>query len=357
MKDDISFKCQTEPTNRLHSPHTDEMFASDRESFLILDPNSDLTFVEKSAIFCSLVALVEVEYPFDNTFEDRGALFLKNLEPEWGDEPLATKLVTELVPSSAGSASGFVASITTLLSSPHSTVVAAALSLLHRTIMMSSREIRCRLVESDLVSTVLATVQPHALPITGNYVIISNLHYIVERCILLADQENLTALDITATVDVFNHREMIFRKVVIPSSQFITFLISNRHVLNGDLFHSFFTVLTTFLQICSFHRPTLEFVLASPVVMGFSSCLLSIENNFRLLNTIHLISFSFKEWMVQDSETVQSAKRMIQTLISEGFEDTLEQIRMNAYDGYFGAYFVKCCLSLSQLLGSNVRMR
>ncbi|KAK2961665.1 hypothetical protein BLNAU_3463 [Blattamonas nauphoetae] len=134
-----------------------------QEQFLVFDPNSKLSFAEKSKIYCSLVALVNAEHPFDNALQDRAVRFLKSLEPKWNESDLAANLVTYLVPSSVGSPSGFVESISTLGSSPHSTVVAAALSFLKDTTFCSSIEIRCRLVESDRILNLLSTVQPRTL--------------------------------------------------------------------------------------------------------------------------------------------------------------------------------------------------
>ncbi|KAK2950208.1 hypothetical protein BLNAU_14894 [Blattamonas nauphoetae] len=325
------------------------------EPFLTLDPKSKLSFKDHSTIYNSLVSLVKGEYHFDKTLQDRAAQFLKILEPQWNAQ-LAAKLVTELVPSTDGSAAGFVESIVTLVSSPHSTMVVAALSLLHKTILMSSTEIRHRPVQSDLVSKVFATVQPHTLPISGNDKIFDNLLIIIYRYLNLAVPLSLRELGITAAVDQSNHREMIFQKVVLPSSQFFQYLISNRNMLKGELLNSFMSLLTTHLRIGPFHDPTLEFVIASPIVMAFSSCLSFIEDNSRLWVTLQHINYSFKEWKKEGPEVVQSGKRMIQALISEGFEDTLEQKLMSNKGGDYGSSFDDYCHSISQRLGSNVEI-
>ncbi|KAK2944211.1 hypothetical protein BLNAU_20880 [Blattamonas nauphoetae] len=99
------------------------------EPFLKFDPTSDLSFEDQSKIYCSLVALVKAKCPLDDALQERAVRFLKSLRPEWGED-LAAKLITELVPSTAGSPSGFIDSIITLLSSPHSILRAAALSCL-----------------------------------------------------------------------------------------------------------------------------------------------------------------------------------------------------------------------------------
>ncbi|KAK2960029.1 hypothetical protein BLNAU_4912 [Blattamonas nauphoetae] len=180
--------------------------------------------MRKNPVYRSLVALVKAEYPFDNALQDRAAQFLNGLKP-WGNEHLATKLTIELVPSSAGSPSGFVESLLSLMSCPNSTVVEAALSFLQNTQLYSSLSVRCNFVESGLISKVLTIVQPHTQPISGNEEMLHTLIRIIQNYIELAAPLFVRKLGITATVDAFNHREMIFRKVVLPSSQFMCFLI------------------------------------------------------------------------------------------------------------------------------------
>ncbi|KAK2941765.1 hypothetical protein BLNAU_23313 [Blattamonas nauphoetae] len=233
------------------------------------DVNSELSLDDKSAIFSSLVALVKAEYPFDGALQDRTARFLLNLGP-MGDTQLADQLVTKLVPSSGGSCAGFVESIVTLVSSHHSTVVAVALSFVRETTMRASPEIRCRLVDFDLINNILATMQPHTLPISGNEEIITHLIRIFSTLVDLASSSSLSDLGITDAADTFDLRELLFQKVFIPSSRFVTFLISNRSIVNGDLSSNLTLLLGKLIRICPFHRPTLEFVLASPIVMAIS---------------------------------------------------------------------------------------
>ncbi|KAK2943436.1 hypothetical protein BLNAU_21619 [Blattamonas nauphoetae] len=284
-------------------------------------------------IYNSLNALVKAEYPFDDALQDRAAQFLKSLEPKGDQKEPANKLITELVPSSAGSTSGFIDSVVTLLSSPHSTVVAAALSFLHKTTNAVSPAIRCCLVESDLIGKVLETIQPHTLPISENEVLMGSLLGIIIDCIKLAFRSNLGVLGVTKAVNKSNHREMNFQKVVLPSSQFLTFLISNRHILNTDLSHSFMSLLRLLLHIGPFNRPILEFILASPIVMANSSCLSFVEHDQTLWFSIGITNRSLKMWKENGPEVAQSAKRMRQALFSEGFEDTLEQMMKHEKSG------------------------
>ncbi|KAK2953647.1 hypothetical protein BLNAU_11368 [Blattamonas nauphoetae] len=188
---------------------------------------SQLSFEDKSKMYYSLVALVKAEYPFDDALQDRAFRFLKTLEPKWTEHDYAAKLATDLVPSSARPLSGFVEGILTLLSSPHSTVVAATFSFLRCTISTVSPAIQDGLVESDLVASVFATVQPHTLPLSGN-------PSIIVACIYLEFPSSLMDVGNFFSINPSKNREMILQKVVLPSYRFVTFLITNHELHDMD---------------------------------------------------------------------------------------------------------------------------
>ncbi|KAK2963006.1 hypothetical protein BLNAU_2029 [Blattamonas nauphoetae] len=318
------------------------------EPFLYFDENYELSFEDKSAIYCSLVALVNAEYPFDNILQDRAAHFLKSLEPNNFDQRLPNKLVIELVPSSTGSPSGFVSSILTLLSSPHSTLVAAAMSFLHKATTRSSLTIRCRLVESDLISTVLATVQPHTPRIAGNRRIFDNLIWIIFYCLDLASPSSLRELGITSAVDQFNHREMIFQKT--------QFLVVNRQI-RFTLFDLPPTATVPLMLVfpSQFITNRIVRILSEISKTNLINCLSFVERTYDLWNNLLHIELSFKEWKNEGPEVAQCGKRMMQTLFSEGFEDTLEYLMKHDMDGDIGTSIVNYCHSISKLLGVNVK--
>ncbi|KAK2943460.1 hypothetical protein BLNAU_21643 [Blattamonas nauphoetae] len=325
-----------------------------QEPFLYFDESTELSLKDKSTIYCSLVALVETDYPFDNVLQDRAVQLLKSLTPIGFRNAYTAKLVTDLVSSSAGSPSGFVESIATLLSSPHSTLIGATFVFLDKTLYYSSLSVRCRLMDSDLISQVLATIQPHTLPISGYETMFDNLIRIINTLLKLATPSSLSDLGITTAVDQLNHHEMIFRKGVLPSSRFVTFLITNQYILNRDLLSCFMSLLAIFILICPFHRPTLEFVLASPIVMANSSCLSFIEHDQTLWFSIGIINRSLKMWKAEGPELAQSGKRMIQALFSEGFEDTIKQMIKHDKSEFYSHNVVEHSHSISQSLGSNV---
>ncbi|KAK2958854.1 hypothetical protein BLNAU_6103 [Blattamonas nauphoetae] len=327
-----------------------------QDSFLSYDMNSELSSENKSTVFCSLVALVTQEYPFTNALQFRATEFLKLLEPDWTDEGLTDKHFTDLVPLSNGSPSGFIQGILTLVACPHSSIVAAALTTFRRIVEFSPDAVRLRFVEADLVSNLLASVQPHPQPISGSAKNIDLTIRIIVSSLYLSYSSCLRQLGITAAVDQYNHREMIFQKAVIPSTQYVTYLISNRFHIHEDLIRCFMNLLDALIPIGPSHRPTLEFVLASPIAMAFSSCLSVVESRQSIWKTLANIDDLLRELKTQDKKVIKSGQRMIQSLISEGIEDTLEQKLKHIKDGVYNIRIGVDCCSISRFLGSNVVM-
>ncbi|KAK2946080.1 hypothetical protein BLNAU_18988 [Blattamonas nauphoetae] len=323
-----------------------------RPSFLTMKTSRELPLTDASILYSSLVARVKQESPFDEAVQDQAVDLLNMLEPKRNERKLADSIIKDLVPSSAGSPSDFIESILTLLSSPHSTVVEAALSFLYESMCNSSFFVRYRLMESDLISKLLATTQTDILPISICRRVFRTLVNIVIYCLQLARPYLFCEFGLTEVPDAFTRREMIFPKVVIPLSQFVAFLISNRFFLNKDLTIYVMALLGTLIEISPFHRPTLEFVVTSPIAFAFSSCL-STEFTPVLKNSLFCIYRSLGDWKNKGPEVVQSGKRMMRALLSEGFEDTLEQMPMSEKIGTFKSSVVECH-TLSQKLGSNV---
>ncbi|KAK2944418.1 hypothetical protein BLNAU_20673 [Blattamonas nauphoetae] len=92
----------------------------------------------------------------------------------------------------------------------------------------------------------------------------------------------------------------------------------------------------------------MDFVLESPIVTTFSSCLPSIEDDRCLRMTLVSID-SQSEWKEEGHEVVQTGKRMMQALLSEGFEDTLEQMMKHTYSGDYRGSIASYCHTLSRL--------
>ncbi|KAK2943464.1 hypothetical protein BLNAU_21647 [Blattamonas nauphoetae] len=340
--------CQSSPSE------SDRTIVKQRDPFLDFELYPAEAYFSETIIWNVLVELVNTIRPIDKALADRAARLLP--ESDWGFDAfaLARNVLTALVPSSIGSPSPFHDSFFTLLASPHPTVVTSTITFLHAIAQFSTTASKRLLVESDMISNVFATIQPHTLSLPERRNIIHGLVRITNYCVYLAFPSSLIDIGLTAAVDEFNHREMIFQKVVLPSSPIVAFLISNRSILNRDFLDSFVSLLCTHVRISPYHHPTLEYVLASPIAMSFSSCLSIVEIDHALWMNLDNINRSLGEWMREGPEVVKSGKRMMQALFSEGFKSAIEQMLKQDENGVYGEELVKECHSLSQKLGSNV---
>ncbi|KAK2960033.1 hypothetical protein BLNAU_4916 [Blattamonas nauphoetae] len=86
------------------------------------------------------------------------------------------------------------------------------------------------------------------------------------------------------------------------------------------------------MSYAPYHVPTLEFVLASPVVWTIAGTLSSPETIWKTYHLLNPINSSLDEWKEKGPEVVEYGQRMVLALFSEGFEETLEQMRMNDKD-------------------------
>ncbi|KAK2945467.1 putative serine/threonine protein kinase [Blattamonas nauphoetae] len=122
----------------------------------------------------------------------------------------------------------------------------------------------------------------------------------------------------------------------------------------GD--EDFSSKLFTLFRIGPFHAPTSEYILASPIMMTLSNCLMFAELSPSFLYALSQMKYFLEKWKEEGPEVTKTVKRMMEALFSEGFEDTLEQMKRNNKDGQYGFTVAYYCHSISQLLGSNVEL-
>ncbi|KAK2958837.1 hypothetical protein BLNAU_6086 [Blattamonas nauphoetae] len=338
------------------SPDSEFTHRADPSEFLHFDPNSDLTIEHKSALYRDLVSLIRDNFDFDDALQNKTVSFLKALEPQPFQRSIADRLITQLVPTSDGSPAAFIDSFCVLLSSLHSTIVAATLSFLQATFSFSTEAHRVLLLQTDFVAKLIAKLQPQSLPLSGNEASFTVLNTILLVSMRLMNSSTLRILGNAGPSDLHNRCNLIFQRVLQPSSQYLSFLCRNHYLLTSR-FHTFrFAVLVdTLLEISPYHRPTLDFVLASPIVMTWSSCVSFDEHFLHFYDSLAHICSSLEEWKKQDPVVGQSRQRMTRALCSEGFEDTIEHFLVhNTFDEDSQALVGFCC-SILRFLGSNVR--
>ncbi|KAK2953802.1 hypothetical protein BLNAU_11205 [Blattamonas nauphoetae] len=322
----------------MHTSDSEVPIGMESSAFLQFVPNVELSFEDKSAIYCSLVSLIRGNCELDDALQDKAATFLQSLHQPRLKEPDANRIISELVPSTNRSSSGFICTICILLSSSHPKIVVASLWLLHESLMLSSPDHKIDLVQTDFISQLFTILHPLTLPISGNEIIFNLLNWILISSIRLAESTTVRALGIIEPAAQNSHRELVLQRAIQPSSQYLSFLHQQFSLIaTGDLGAGFGTLLGRLLHIGPFHHPTLEFVLNSPIVITSQDFLTFAEESYSSHDLLFEIHKSTNELKTQGPEAAQSGKQMMQALISEGFEDSLEmcgntQIAGNEYE-------------------------
>ncbi|KAK2945162.1 hypothetical protein BLNAU_19901 [Blattamonas nauphoetae] len=86
------------------------------------------------------------------------------------------------------------------------------------------------------------------------------------------------------------------------------------------------------------------------------SCLSFVEDQYPLNNAFFYMHFSLKEWRNHGREVAQSGKRVMQALVSEGFEDTLELMSSHNQSGQYGFSIVRNLIeNMQYLLGKSAQ--
>ncbi|KAK2961830.1 hypothetical protein BLNAU_3267 [Blattamonas nauphoetae] len=369
------------------SPESKPIIQKVPVSLLTFEANSELSLEDELSLFDSLVVLVKENSPLHHPLQDNAVQLLESLKSKWDQTDRVANRRTDLISNSTGSPSDFLESIFTLLSSPHLRVVAAALSLLYQITSQTSTEMHLRLVETDFIGNILTHVHQHTQQIAGNDTILCSLLGILEVILFIAQPIVFREIGVITPFDAFNHRDLIFQEVISPSSPFLHHLCRNVFFLSRSLSHSFLRLLDTLLHLSPFHRATLEFVLAAPIVMAFASCLSLVEEWNPLRASLRSISRSLKEWKEQPAnhlsqvkywegythpfehmfrsasrnewkhevpDAQRSGKQILAVLISEGFEDTLDEMLMHEKGRLHDLAVFNECRDLSRWLGSNV---
>ncbi|KAK2948794.1 hypothetical protein BLNAU_16244 [Blattamonas nauphoetae] len=323
--------------------------------FLNDNPYSKMSLTDKFKRYNSLVSLVEVKYPFDEIQQGKAVLILESFKHLYLPSTDSNKNLAELVPSRNGTSSGFLDSVLTLVSSPHTAIASAAVPFSMKVFSTLTPSHQLDLLKNDYFSKTLTIFRPQTFPIASYpdfYVIlVETLHWSLGFVKPYQDKKS----SLTDPQDQPKGSEFVMRKVIVPSSQYLHFLCQHINALSEWLEITFTFFLNKLLLRGPIHPPLLEFVLASPVVMTVSSRLASVQSSYHFLSTLRDIYNLLTEWKKHGPEVAQSAKRMLQALFSEGFEDTLEQIFMHKKKGRIGRDAVRDCNLISQLLGLNVQ--
>ncbi|KAK2956939.1 hypothetical protein BLNAU_8014 [Blattamonas nauphoetae] len=269
--------------------------------FLNVNPFTNWPLKEKAELYNSLVSLVKVQYPFDDVLQYKVVQFLEAIRQHCGFSR-DLSILTKIVPDDNG-------------------------------IIISGLDTPARLqyLNTEFISTILNILQPHTLPIASHTDLHDGLINVLESSLLLAASTQIIQIINKAPDDRNNIYELIYYTVVVPSSQYLHFLLRNRYVVvTAGLSRSFHDLLSAILKSSPYHTPTLECFISHSIVTGVVSLIPFVEDDFpstmKLTNGI--MDSLWTKWEDRDLEVALSGQRMTEALRTEGLEDSIEQTQV-----------------------------
>ncbi|KAK2960176.1 hypothetical protein BLNAU_4729 [Blattamonas nauphoetae] len=311
------------------------------------------TVDEWAVIFRSLVSTVNSQPALDVTLEAKAVQFLETVDPE--DEEMADALLSSRVSSSDDSWTNFIQCIVVLISSPSLVITAATMEMLGTLIRNCSTKVHFTLVKADLIPQLVITLNILSLSFTEAEDIHTNLVKIIDNCLFLSTPLGLSLLRIKDREKRQTVHETVLKHVLVPSEEYICHLCVNRFsIVDGDQSKSFLALLAQILERSPYYRPTLEFVLNTPVILTIPSCLTYFDNDDSILKFMRLMAEIQDRWNTQRGYERHIWKTMDQMLRMEGFCDAIEQRLRNDQDTNSGRFIGLFSIEWNNKLGTNL---
>ncbi|KAK2947872.1 hypothetical protein BLNAU_17197 [Blattamonas nauphoetae] len=219
---------------------------------------------EKAAVLRSLVATVKSQSAPDDSLDDKIVKFLDYVSPQ--NFFSADALLGSFGPTTDLSSRDFVQSVVVLLSTPSQAITTAAMNMLNSFVLFNSATVRLGLVKADLIPQIINTLNPQSLSFAESVDIHIYLMKIIDFSFWLAAPLGLEDLEIEDRNEQLAVRETIFKQILLPSEKYICHLCVNRYSIDHEkLSERFLYLLSQLLQLCTYHKPTIDFVLLMPL--------------------------------------------------------------------------------------------
>ncbi|KAK2956928.1 hypothetical protein BLNAU_8003 [Blattamonas nauphoetae] len=229
-------------------------FTMDCLPFLNWSERNNASESEK-AIFRSLVATVKSQPVLDDSLEDKAVKFLESVNS-----------------NRRSSVDAFLNSLASFCdnSSFGQAITMAAMEMVSQLIWHCSPEVRLSLIRADLITQLIASLNPLFLSFAEAVDIHINVMNIITDCFYLTTPYGLEQLEIEDDDEQQAVRETVFQQVVTPSEKYIWHVCVNRFsIIDEKLSIYFLRILSHLLKISLYYHPTM-----SPSLDGRHSLLL-----------------------------------------------------------------------------------
>ncbi|KAK2947877.1 hypothetical protein BLNAU_17202 [Blattamonas nauphoetae] len=308
---------------------------------------------KNALVFRSLVATVKLYPVLDASLEEKALDFLESTNPY--HQTLAAAFFNSFALLTDESLTNFVQSIVVLISSTSPVITTAAMEMLTTLFGWCSPNVRLGLVNADLIPQIINTLNPQSFSFVESVDIHLDLMEIIDFSFWLATPHGLEILENEDRNEQLAVRETIFKQILLPSEKYICHLCANCYsIIDGSLAEEFMTILSQILQICTYHKPTIDFVLLMPVFLTIPSCLTFFEDDESNFVFLDLMVDTQREWNKRRGTVREMEKTVHRTLGMEGIDDAIEEKRLNDEQTDTGRWIVEESIEWNNLQGMNI---
>ncbi|KAK2955482.1 hypothetical protein BLNAU_9529 [Blattamonas nauphoetae] len=224
-------------------------FPMDCSPFLNWEEDGIYSELENVLIFRSLVATIQFQPTLDVSLEEKAVGFLESVSI-FSDDP-DDNLLSSLALSSDESMTDFIQSIKVLISTANKIIITTTIDMLDHLISVNSDKNRLDLVKADLISKLIATINPQSFSIPDCEDMHTCLIHIITSSLRFPPQDYSATLDSHgqkfSTLSFFlpttfvhdceiedgNEQqavhETVFQQVLLQSEQYLSHLCVNRY--------------------------------------------------------------------------------------------------------------------------------
>ncbi|KAK2960951.1 hypothetical protein BLNAU_4038 [Blattamonas nauphoetae] len=247
---------------------------------------------------------------FDDTLEAKAVRFLTSVQQM--SQSSARAFLGSFASTPDDSSTDFVESIVVLISSADQIITAAAMNML---------------------MNLITTLNPLSLSFTETVDIHTFLITVLSWSVWLSTPNALRQLGIEDDNKQQAVHATVLTQVLAPSETYIC-----RHLL----------------EIFPCYRPTLKFVLNTPVFLTIPSCLTYFENDSSIMSFLFRMNNVQRDCKEKLVEQRQIWKERYTLLRMEGLEDVIEEKLRNDRNGTFGRSLVADSIERNNMQGMNL---
>ncbi|KAK2963721.1 hypothetical protein BLNAU_1287 [Blattamonas nauphoetae] len=261
-------------------------------------------------------------------------------------------IIFELVPTKDKTCEGFIEQMIPLLSCSNEQILHSSLDLLHGTLTRCLPSVLFGIIETGLFSRLPQTFFERKLHLLDEWkhTLVHTLHHCLQNSL----PSNAMAIAMNRNIETETIQQTFFDKLIQPISPFLTFVTRHRvSMTNTDTSIYLAWLFVRLLHTASFHDPTTQFVLASPLSLFLTSSFDLFETDFFVGSFLTHLKERVAVWEYCGSGIQRRGRAIVGKLKEEGLSDELD-VRFGAFVKGFGSTKNFVAANVVSILGGNL---